>query len=77
MASALEARLQARQNLSLEVARLESHNIRAPFDGQVVRIDATVGTTLSPADKFLTIVSLDSLSAELYLPLELFGELQA
>jgi RND family efflux transporter MFP subunit len=76
LASAQEAQLQARRNLALEQARLESHNVRAPFDGQVVRVGATVGTSLTPADKFLTIVNLDSLEAELHLPLKLFDELQ-
>jgi RND family efflux transporter MFP subunit len=76
LASALESQLQAKRDLELEEARLEAHNIRAPFDGEVVRIEATVGTTLTPSDKLLTIVCLDSLEAELHLPLELFGELQ-
>ena len=75
LASALEAQLQAKRSLELEEARLGVHNIRAPFDGEIVRIGATVGTTLTPSDKLLTIVCLDSLEAELHLPLELFGAL--
>ena len=77
LAAALETQLQAKRNLELEELRLESHSIRAPFDGLIVRINATVGTTLTPSDKLLTIVCLDSLEAEMYLPLQLFGELQA
>ncbi len=76
LAAALEAQLQAKRNLELEQARLEAHSIRAPFDGQIVHVEATVGTTLTPSDKLLTIVCIDSLEAELYVPLELFGELQ-
>lgn len=76
LASAMESQLQAKKKLELEEARLEVHNIRAPFDGQVVRIDATVGTTLSPANKLLTIVCMDKLEAKLHLPLKMFGKLQ-
>ncbi|MBN2295030.1 MAG: efflux RND transporter periplasmic adaptor subunit [Pirellulales bacterium] len=76
LASALEARQQARRNLELEEVRLESHNIRAPFDGQIVCVEATVGTMLTPKDDLLTIVCLDSLEAKLYLPLEEFGRLK-
>ena len=36
LASALEVKLQANRNLEFEQSRLEAHNIRAPFDGQVV-----------------------------------------
>ncbi len=75
--SAMEAQLQAKRNLELEEARLESHNIRAPFDGQIVRVEATAGTMLTPDDKLLTIVCLDTLEAKLYLPLEQFGKLHA
>ena len=76
LASALEAQLQAKRNLDLEKARLEAHDICAPFNGEVVRIEATVGTMLTPKDKLLTIVRLDSIEAELHLPLKLFGKLQ-
>ena len=77
LASAMEVLLQAERRLELEETRLEIHNVRAPFDGRVMRVDATVGTTLSPADKLLSIVCLDTLEAELHLPLELFGRLHA
>jgi RND family efflux transporter MFP subunit len=76
LASAREEQLQAKRNLALEEARLESHNLRAPFNGRVVHVAATVGTTLTSTDNFLTIVNLDSLEAELFLPLELFKQLQ-
>jgi len=75
LASAVESQLQAKRNLELEQARLEIHNVRAPFDGQIVQIGATVGTTMSPADKLLTIICRESIKAELFLPLELFGKL--
>ncbi len=77
LASALEEQLQAKRNLGLEKARLESHNLRAPFNGRVLLVDSTVGTTLTPADKFLTLVNLDLLEAEMFLPLELFGQLES
>ncbi len=76
LASAIEEQLQAKRNLALEKARLETHNLRALFDGKVIRIDATVGTTLTPTDQFITIVNRDWLEAEMFLPLELFGKLK-
>jgi HlyD family secretion protein len=76
LASARESQVQATRNLQLEEARLESHNVRAPFDGCIVQIHATPGTTLSPTDELLTIVCLDVLQAEIHVPLELFGVLR-
>lgn len=75
LASALEMQLQARRNLELEEARLEAHTIRAPFDGEIIRVEATVGTMLETSDKVLTISCLEPLEAELHVPLELYGEL--
>ena len=77
LASAIEAQLQARRNLELEEARLESHSVRAPFSGRVLHIEASVGTSLTSSDELLSIACLDALEAELHLPLELFGTLEA
>lgn len=76
LASAREAQLQANRNLELELARLEAHTVRAPFDGQVVDVEATVGSTLAVSDTLFTIVCLDALEAELHLPLDYFGKLR-
>lgn len=76
LASARESQVQATRNLQLEEARLESHNVRAPFDGRIVHIHATLGTTLTPTDELMTVVCLDVLQAEIHVPLKLFGLLR-
>jgi RND family efflux transporter MFP subunit len=74
--SAAEQQLQAKWHLELEKARLEAHNIRAPFSGRILSIEVVAGTTLTQSDDLLTIVCLDHLEAQLHLPLELFGKLR-
>ena len=59
-------RAEALLQLELERARLEAHNIRAPFDGQVVEIVAKVGQSLRRSDPVLTIVDMGSLRVELH-----------
>ena len=73
---ALEQQREAQATLKLEQARLAAHTIRAPFDGQVIRVDAVEGETLSQAEPLLTIVNLDRLEADLHLPVSWFGELR-
>ncbi len=65
--SALEKQLQARRNLQLEQARLESHNIRAPFSGQVIEVFAQRGAALPQQEALLTLVDTSQLEVELYL----------
>ena len=76
VAAEQEKQRQARCQLDLELARLESHNIRAPFDGQVVRIHAYPGTTLTRDDELLTIIRREELEVELHVPLELHSQLE-
>ena len=76
VASEEEGQRQAKRQLELEQARLEAHNIRAPFNGQVVRIFAYEGTTLTRDDQLLTIIRLDQLEAELHIPLDLHSQLE-
>ncbi len=71
-----ESQDQARCNLELEMARLEAHNIRAPFSGQVVQIHEFAGATLTDKDQLLTLASLSSLEVELHLPVALYGILK-
>ncbi len=66
----------ANRQLELELARLEAHHIRAPFDGQIVRIHAFPGTTLTRDDQLLTIIRLQELEVELHVPLTLYNQLE-
>jgi len=74
--TAAEQQLLAERKLEMEEARLESHNIRAPFSGKILSIEGVAGTTMSPSDDLLTLVSLETIEAELHLPLVLFRVLQ-
>ncbi|MEM0926171.1 MAG: efflux RND transporter periplasmic adaptor subunit [Planctomycetota bacterium] len=67
LSSALEKRQQAIRNLELEEARLERHNIRAPFQGQVVAVHAVEGSSLTLEDSLLTLIDHRQLELELYL----------
>ena len=67
---------QAESQLQLEQARLEAHNVRAPFAGQVVRLHAYPGTTLTRDDDLLTLIRLDELEVELHVPLKYYRQLE-
>jgi RND family efflux transporter MFP subunit len=62
--------------LELELARLEAHNIRAPFSGEILRLQADPGATLTRDDDLLTIICVDELEVELYIPLAHYEQLQ-
>jgi HlyD family secretion protein len=62
--------------LELEMARLESHNIRAPFHGEILRLHTDPGATLTRDDDLLTIICVDELELELYIPLVHYEQLQ-
>ncbi len=70
-----ERQRQSKCQLELELARLESHNIRAPFDGQVVRIYAHPGTTLTRDDDMLTLIRLEELEVDLHISLAYYDQL--
>jgi membrane fusion protein (multidrug efflux system) len=74
--SAEQAQRRAQEMLKLEIARLESHNIRAPFRGEVLRLPVQPGTTLTRDDQLVTLISVDQLEVELFVPLALYGQLQ-
>jgi cobalt-zinc-cadmium efflux system membrane fusion protein len=71
-----EAQRHAQCQLELEETRLETHNLRAPFAGQVVQVHAHAGSTLTRDDDLLTILHLDELEAQLHLPLTLYHQLE-
>ncbi len=73
---AREEKVQAERRLELERARLESLNVRAPFAGQIVRVDAVSGQTMNRAETLLEMANMERLQCELYLPLQWFGQLE-
>jgi membrane fusion protein (multidrug efflux system) len=74
--SAEQEQRRAQQTLELERARLESHNIRAPFRGEVLQLPVQPGTTLTRDDQLVTLICVDQLVVELYVPLALYGQLK-
>lgn len=76
VASAQEAQVQAVRNLELEKARLERLTIRAPFDGVVTRVDARAGATLTTQTPLVTLINLNTLRAELFVPVAHFAKLE-
>lgn len=63
-----EQQREAVARLNVERARLEAHEIRAPFDGQVVHIRKRVGETTSKGESLFTIANVQRLKAEIHLP---------
>lgn len=66
----------AKENLRLEQVRLEEYQLLAPFDGRVVQVDTDAGTSLRHSEPILSMVALDPLEAELYLPVDVYGKLE-
>jgi len=64
------------RRLGLEEALLDQHRVRAPFDGQVTRVDTTIGATLTRTDRPLTVADLSALEAVIFLPAEFWARLR-
>ena len=69
---------QARARLALEKVRLTKYQLRAPFDGVVVKLSPgrEDGASLRQGDEILRMIAVQPLEAGLHLPLELYGELE-
>ncbi|MEZ6070521.1 MAG: efflux RND transporter periplasmic adaptor subunit [Pirellulales bacterium] len=65
----------AKERLGLERARLDTHQVRAPFAGRVTSVPASPGQTLTSQHELLRIVDPRKLRIELYLPVEWFDTL--
>jgi RND family efflux transporter MFP subunit len=57
-------------------AELEQFMLRAPFDGQVVQVQAGPGSPVSQSTDLVQIVSLDTYRVDLFLPVEQANELE-
>jgi RND family efflux transporter MFP subunit len=69
----VEAREQAQAELQLAQAQLEQRTLKAPFAGQVLQIDAQLGSSIEPTETAIRIADLKELSVEMHLPLSFFG----
>lgn len=75
--AAIRAKAIAAATLEIELQQLEQHKIRAPFEGKVTRLFVQPGSTLTTSDPVLTLVSFAQLEAQVYLPADLYGKLDA
>lgn len=73
---AREQHRQANAQLQLELTKLSSHGVTAPFDGRVLKITCRPGQTMTRADEVLTLASLKSLQVDLYVPVQYVSQLQ-
>ena len=47
--------------------------MKAPFAGQVLQIDAPLGSSIEPTETAIRIADLNELTVEMHLPLSFFG----
>lgn len=67
----------AKMKLEREIERLRHYRIEAPFDGQIILVatDAEPGATIQHDTPLIALAKLDTLESHLYLPVELYGQL--
>jgi RND family efflux transporter MFP subunit len=70
-----DAQALAHLRTQAERVRLDRHRVKAPFDGEILRIDAEAGASKQPEDALLTLVSLSKLKAEFYFPSTVYGRI--
>lgn len=63
----------ARSNLTLEEELLRKYQLNAPFAGCVLRVHAEQGATLQRGGDIVTLVKLDPLEAEFFIPIDFDG----
>jgi len=65
----LESQRDAIARLKIEKARLDTHEIRAPFQGTIIKIYPHLGETVSRGAPIIKIANITRLRADLYVPL--------
>lgn len=66
-----ESQRDAQARLKIEQARLETFEVRAPFQGTVIKIYPHLGETVSRGAPLVKIADINRLRADLYVPLSL------
>lgn len=72
----LESQRDAQARLEIEKARLDTHEIRAPFRGSVIKIYPHLGETVSRGAPIVKIADITRLRADLYVPLSLASSIR-
>ena len=70
-----EEHKRAKLELELQKARLETHNVRAPFDGVIQRLDIEAGQSLSLGQGIVQIADISRLRAELFVGVGYFNRI--
>ncbi len=70
-----ESKREAEARLAIELARLQSHEVRAPFTGIVVKVHKRLGETLGRDQVLITLVNVETLRAEIFIPVELITKI--
>ena len=63
----------AAAELKLAEAQREMLTLRAPFDGEVLKIGVKLGNTVDPTEVAVRVADMNRLSVEMHLPLSMFG----
>lgn len=63
----------AAAELKLAEAQRELLTLRAPFDGEVLKIGVKLGNTVDPTEVAVRVADMKRLSVEMHLPLAMFG----
>ncbi len=71
-----EERRQAIVQVELQSARLAQYEIRAPFAGTVVQVEAVVGESVQRSDSWIRVVDVEQLETDLFLPVAWFGNVK-
>lgn len=72
-----ETQREAEARLQIEQARLDSYEVRAPFDGTVVKIHRHLGETLSRDAVLVTLADTRRLRAEMHVPISMIQKIQS
>lgn len=74
--AAVSAHEIAQQELALETQRLQRFQLIAPWDGTVIRVTTDPGSTVSSQDPLIQMVGLEQLEVEIYLPLDVYNQVE-
>lgn len=66
----LELQRESIARLAVEIARYDSHELHAPFNGTIVKIHKRVGESIGREQTLITIVNVEKLRAELFIPVD-------
>lgn len=73
---AIETQEIAVARVQLEKARVDAHEIRAPFDGTIIRVDTQLGERTATGKNLILLANHDELHIEMFVPAAYFDTFQ-